>query len=79
MLNYHHDMATSEKVRQVAESYGQLNDEERHEFATLVAPVDESEVSEEWVAELRSRADDSDSGRVQLVDGDDVMRRLRAI
>ncbi len=72
-------MVISERVRLVAESYGKLNDEERHEFAALVAPVDESEVSEEWVAELRGRADDIDSGRVQLVDGDEVMRRLRAI
>jgi len=79
MLNYHHDMAASEKVRQIAESYQKLNHEERHDFAVLVAPIDEGEVTQEWVAELRSRADDIDSGKVQLVDGEEVMRRLRAI
>jgi hypothetical protein len=72
-------MVVSEKVRQAADSYEQLNDEERHEFAALVAPVDKSEVSQEWITELRSRADDIDLGRVHLVDGEEVMRRLRAL
>ena len=72
-------MALSEKVRILAESYAELSDEERHEFVSLVAPVDENEVSQEWCEELRNRADDIDSGRVQLVDGEDVLRRLRAI
>ena len=72
-------MANSEKVRQIAESYGKLTHEERHEFVALLSSVDEGEVSQEWVAELRSRADDIDSGRVQLVDGEDVMRRLRTL
>jgi hypothetical protein len=72
-------MALSEKVRVLAESYAELSSEERHEFVSLVAPVDGSEVSQEWREELHSRADDIDSGRVQLVDGEDVLRRLRAI
>ena len=72
-------MAVSEKVRELAATYTSLSSEERHEFATLVAPIDDSEVSQEWVAELHSRADDIDSGKVQLVDGEDVLRRLRAI
>ena len=72
-------MALSEKVRVLAESYAELSSEERHEFARLVAPVDESEVSQEWRKELHSRADDIDSGRVQLVDGEDFLRRLDAI
>ena len=79
MLAYPLRMAVSEKVRQLAETYTNLNSEERHEFATLVAPIDDSEVSQEWVAELNSRADDIDSGRVKLIDGEDFMRRLRAI
>jgi hypothetical protein len=79
MLNYHHDMAISEKVRQVAAGYAELNDEERHEFVALVAPSDDEEVSQEWLKELDSRADDIDSGRVQLIDGDDFLRRLRAV
>ena len=73
------NMITSEKVRQVAESYSGFNDEERYEFAALVAPLDVEEVSGEWLTELHSRADDIDSGRVQLVEGEDVMHRLRAI
>ena len=72
-------MALSEKVRILAESYAELSDEERHEFVRLVAPVDESEVSREWCEELHSRADDIDSGRVKLIDGEDFLRRLRAL
>ena len=72
-------MAISEKVRALAECYQQLTDEERHSFAELVAPVDTDEVSDEWLAEIRSRADDIDSGRVQLIDGEDFMRRFKAI
>ena len=63
----------------MAESYANLNDEERHEFVSLVAPVDASAVSEEWLKELHKRANDIDAGRVQLVDGDDFLRRLRAV
>jgi hypothetical protein len=72
-------MIASEKVRQVAESYSEFNADERYEFAALVAPLDAEEVNDEWLIELHSRADDIDSGRVQLIDGEDVMRRLRAI
>jgi hypothetical protein len=72
-------MITSEKVRQIAEIYSGFNADERYEFAALVAPLDAEEVSDEWLTELHSRADDIDSGRVQLVEGEDVMHRLRAI
>lgn len=72
-------MAVSEKVRQIAESYTELNDEERHEFVALVVPSDDAEVSREWLEELSSRTDDIDSGRVQLIDGADFLRRLRAV
>ena len=72
-------MAVSEKVRVLAEGYAELSSEERHEFVSLVAPVDESEVSQEWREELHSRADDIDSGRVKLVDGEDFLRRLNAV
>jgi hypothetical protein len=72
-------MPVSEKVRLLAESYAELSADERHEFASLVAPVDDGDLSTEWLTELRSRADDIDSGRVKLVDGDDFLRRLRAI
>ena len=72
-------MPASDKVIKVAESYAKFSDEERHEFAALVAPIDEGVVTREWIAELQNRADDIDSGRVKLMDGEDVMRRLRAI
>jgi len=77
--DYHAPMAVSEKVRVLAESYEQLSGDERHEFLDLVAPIDHSEVSEEWREELRNRAEEIDSGRVQLVDGEDFLRRLDAI
>lgn len=72
-------MAVSEKVRRLVENYADLNDEERREFVTLVAPSEEEEVSAEWREELHQRARDIDEGRVQLIDGEDFLRRLRAI
>ena len=72
-------MAISQKVRALAEGYAELNAEERHEFASLVAPVDDSKISQEWSNEIHSRADDIDSGRVELVDGEDFLRRLDAV
>ena len=72
-------MATSEKVNELAESYRQLSDEERHAFAELVAPLDDSEISQEWLDEIRSRANGIDTGNVKLIDGDEVLRELRAI
>ena len=72
-------MAITEKVRRLAEDYAELSDDERREFVGLVAPLDEREISEEWLEELRSRAADIEQGRVSLVDGDDFLRRLRAV
>lgn len=72
-------MVTSEKVRNLAESYQGLNEEERHTFAELVAPVDAREVSGEWLEEIRSRAASIDSGQVKLIDGGEVLRQLRAL
>lgn len=72
-------MATSEKVTALAESYRQLSNEERHTFAELVAPVDASEISPEWLDEIRSRAEDIDSGKVKLIDGEDFLRRFNAV
>ncbi len=72
-------MIGSEKVRRLAEGYSNLNDEERHEFVSLVVPSDEAEVSTEWRSEINQRARDIDEGRVQLVDGEDFLRRLKAV
>jgi len=68
-------MIASEKVRNLVEGYENLNEQERYEFVRLVPPLDESPVS----AELNSRADDIDSGRVKLITGEEVFHRLRAI
>ena len=78
-LNYPPLMGISEKVSELVENYLQLSDEERHTFAELVAPVDASEISPEWLDEIRSRADDIDTGKVKLIDGEEVLRELRAI
>jgi len=72
-------MSTSEKVRQLAESYQELSHEERRDFAMLVAPEDTEALSPEWTAEVRSRAEEIDSGKVKLVAGDDFLRRLKAL
>ena len=48
-------------------------------FAELAAPVDASEISREWFDEIRSRADDIDSGEVKLINGEEVLKELRAI
>lgn len=72
-------MAVSEKVRRLAEHYAELTDEERQEFATLVTPFDEGTVSADWREEIRQRAAEIDAGKVTLIDGDDFLRRLRAV
>ena len=38
--------------------------------------LDTGEHSPEWLAEIRSRTDEIDSGKVTRVDGDDFLRRL---
>lgn len=40
---------------------------------------EEVSLSSEWVTEIDKRAGDIDSGRVQLLDGDECMRRFNAI
>jgi Putative addiction module component len=72
-------MIASEKVRRLAECYSDLTDEERHEFVSLVLPSDEAVVSTEWREEINQRARDIDEGRVQLIDGEDFLQRLRAV
>jgi PHD/YefM family antitoxin component YafN of YafNO toxin-antitoxin module len=39
----------------------------------------EVEISEEWREELRTRASDIDEGRVELIDGEDFLKRLRVV
>ncbi len=40
---------------------------------------EETSLSSQWVTEIDKRADGIDSGRVQLLDGDECMRRFNAI
>lgn len=72
-------MAISEKVKELAESYQQLSDKERHTFAELVAPLDDNQISQEWLDEIHSRAHDIDAGEVKLISGEEVLKELRAI
>ncbi len=39
----------------------------------------ENEVSAEWREEIAGRAREIDEGKVELINGDDFMRRMRAI
>lgn len=70
-------MIASEKVRSLIESYENLNEQERHEFVQLVVPSEASPMSAEWSAELHHRANDIDSGAVELINGDDFLRSWR--
>ncbi|WP_367874863.1 addiction module protein [Luteolibacter sp. Populi] len=72
-------MPVSEKVQRLAESYSALSSSERLEFVSLVVPPDDHEVSSEWNEELLRRTREIDEGKVQLIDGDDFLSRLRAI
>ncbi len=71
-------METSEKVRKLIDEYETFNDQERAEFDSLIAPREESPISPVWLAELHSRAEDIDSGRVELISGVDFLKRWRA-
>jgi len=72
-------MAVSERVRRLAEGYAELSAEERQDFATLVAPVEDGVVSADWHEEVRYRAAEIDAGKVTLIDGEDFLQRLRAV
>lgn len=71
-------MATSEKVLRLAEGFAHLSPEEQQEFLLLVEVPDE-EISAEWKAEVERRAIEIVEGRVTLVEGEDFLKRLRAI
>jgi len=71
-------MSVSVKVKELVEDYVGLSDDERHEFFTLVAPVDDGPISGAWSRELNKRVQDIDEGRIQLIDGEDFLHRFRA-
>ncbi|MDB6076794.1 MAG: hypothetical protein JWO82_541 [Akkermansiaceae bacterium] len=70
-------MALSEKVRRLAEQYAELSEEEHHEFLDLIGSSEDPNVSAEWKEEIHSRARDIDEGRVELIDGEEFLARLR--
>ena len=51
------------------------------ERKSLTAGLNEvyGEVSEEWRQELTKRAQEIDEGKVELVDGEDFLERLKAV
>lgn len=53
------------------------------QFQVIQRKLDEEDdgmvISAEWSDELNRRAKDIDEGRVELVDGEDFLRRLRAV
>ena len=56
----------------------------REDRSNLIERLQESlkedtSLGKEWVDEIDQRADDIDSGRVQLLDGDECMRQFNAI
>lgn len=42
-------------------------------------PTIEQELSSDWLLEARCRAEEIDNGMVELVSGDEVMRKARAL
>lgn len=72
-------MAVSEKVRRLAEGYADLSDQERQEFVFLVAPDEEPDLSPEWKEELHKRSREIDENRTVLTEGNDFLKRLRAV
>ena len=63
-------MSVSEKVPDLTERYL------RHDFAELVTPLEEGEISQEWLSVIQCRADDIDSGKVKLIDGESALKKL---
>ncbi|GAA5122678.1 hypothetical protein JIN84_10375 [Luteolibacter yonseiensis] len=72
-------MEISENVLRLAREYSSLSEEERNEFASLVIPPDDREVGFEWRDEIDQRVREIDEGRVRLTEGDDFMRRFKAV
>jgi len=72
---------TAELYKKAKDCALRLPSEERSRLADrLLKSLDDDEgLPTEWLTEIRNRADDIDSGRVSLVDGEDFLRRLNAV
>lgn len=72
-------MAISAKVERMIHEVEALNDEERRELIRARSPVVEETVNDEWRRVIHRRADEIDTGKVQLVDEEHFLRKLRAL
>ena len=72
-------MATSAKVERIIHEVESLSDEEREELMQSLVPADQDAVSAEWSREIHRRAREIDEGKVQLVNEEEFLRKLRAV
>jgi len=72
---------TAELYKKAKDCALHLPVEERSKLAgRLLKSLDEEVgVGAEWLLEIHNRADDIDSGRVELIEGKDFLRRLNAV
>lgn len=66
---------------QVTDDALHLPREERSQLIEMLKKSlqEDNSLSKEWIEEIHSRADDIDSGRVKLLDGDECMKAFHAI
>jgi hypothetical protein len=67
-------MAISANVERIIHEVAALNEQEREELMRALEPADE-----EWSREIHRRAREIDEGRVQMMDEEDFVRKLRAV
>lgn len=77
----------SSRLQNVLDAALDLSTEERASLAEellrsldgpLPTPAEQAEIDAAWEAEIRRRMADVKAGRTQLLDGEEVMRKLRA-
>jgi len=72
----------SEKVQQLKAALASLSLEERDDIREYLDNIEEGVLSQEewqdaWSEEINRRIADVESGKVKLIPGEEVMRRLR--
>ena len=74
-------VTTAELYEKAKDCALHLPAEDRSRLAgRLLQSLDDLEaLPSEWLHEIHDRADDIDSGRVKLIDGEDFLRRLNAL
>jgi hypothetical protein len=68
----------SPRARRLIEEFLTLPEDEQAEVLEAIVPVDDSEFAPAYQAELEARVQAVNDGSATLLDGDDVMTRLRA-